>query len=580
MTAINRNTKVELVGRGEMTLRPADHVATGGEGSVYRAKNTIIKLFTDKNRMKQGGTAEKLNLLSKIKHPYIVSPSGLVLVKGQPAGYYMPFQNGEGFSRLFTSAFRQREGIDNAMTHKLVERTQEAVAAAHSHKAVLVDANELNWLAVRNKAKEWEPRVIDVDSWQIDKWPATAIMPSIMDHHTKGYSTLTDWFAWGIVSFQLYTGIHPYKGKLDGYKGADMMQRMKDNASVFTKGVKLNRAVRNFADIPGPLLDWYVAVFQKGERSMPPSPFATGVVTTQLGRVARMVTTAAGNLLYEKLFSDVADAALRIFSCGAVLLKSGRLVNLANKRDLTHVQDMNCEVIQLGNHYVVAERLQGQLLFRHINGVNGTETQITANIAGERLFRYANRLFVLAEQGLLELNINQVGNKVLLGVGQTWPAMPKSTRWFDGVGVQDTLGATFLLTPFSEKAFRQVRVKELDGLTPITAKAGPRFVALVAADKQGQYHKLEFTFNENYSAYTLWQDTVDTADLNVAILPKNNACVTANIVEDGKLNIFVPTSSTLNTVEDKDIGTDMLLANWEDKVIYLKDGSVWQVKMT
>ena len=53
MTKVGGSVKVVLSGRGPLTLRPNDYEATGGEGSVYRAKKTAIKIFTDK-RLGQG----------------------------------------------------------------------------------------------------------------------------------------------------------------------------------------------------------------------------------------------------------------------------------------------------------------------------------------------------------------------------------------------------------------------------------------------------------------------------------------------------------------------------------------------
>ncbi len=580
MSQINSTTKVHLVGRGDITLRPSDHVATGGEGSVYKAGQTVIKLYTDPTKMVREGMADKLSLLAQIQHPYIVSPSGLVMKNNKPIGYYMPLVEGEGFSKLFTTSFRQREGITDDDTHLLVKRMQEVVHEAHTHKALMVDANELNWLAYMKGKDGFEPRIIDVDSWAVGKWPATVIMPSIQDPHTKGFTELTDWYAWGIVSFQLYTGVHPYKGVLKGYKPAEMVKRMQDNASVFEKDVRLNRAVRDFSCIPAPLLDWYVATFQHGERMIPPSPFDTGTGKMQLGRVARIMTTAQGNLHYEKLFEQTGDPVVQAFSCGVVRLKSGALVDVKSGRTIAQSTSKNCEVISVDKHWLIGEWEYGQFTFTFVNGVSFNAENVPFQLHGQGLFRYADRLFVIADSGLVELSCKLIGQKLLVGAGQKWPALTNSTQWFNGVAVQDTMGSMFMLTPFGDKAFRQVRVRELDGLKVIDAKAGPRFVSLIAVDSQGDYQKLEFAFNADYSSYTLWQGTAETAELNMAVLPKGENSVVATVVEDGELVIHVPANGGINKVSDKDITTDLQLGNIADKVVFVRDGALWRVRMT
>ena len=54
------NIKVTLEGRGQLTLRDADYVASGGEGSIYRANDTVVKLYSDKDKMTRDGMGEKL----------------------------------------------------------------------------------------------------------------------------------------------------------------------------------------------------------------------------------------------------------------------------------------------------------------------------------------------------------------------------------------------------------------------------------------------------------------------------------------------------------------------------------------
>ena len=88
------------------------------------------------------------------------------------------------------------------------------------------------------------------------------------------------------------------------------------------------------------------------------------------------------------------------------------------------------------------------------------------------------------------------------------------------------------------------------------------------------YGPYRITSNDNLGQ--MIRGKTDSPDLNVAILPKG-VCTT--IVDDGKMNIFVPTSGTLREVEDTHISTDMLLANWDDRVVYIHDGAIWSVRM-
>ena len=147
---MNPNTgtlKVELEGRGPLTLRPSDHVATGGEGSVYRAQGTSVKIYTDPDKMRRDGIVQKIQLLRPLGHKYVCAPEGIVNdSRGSPIGIYMPFAEGEALPPIFTTSYWRREGFGIEHAMKLIGRMRDTMVFAHDHKATMVDPNELNWI--------------------------------------------------------------------------------------------------------------------------------------------------------------------------------------------------------------------------------------------------------------------------------------------------------------------------------------------------------------------------------------------------------------------------------------------------
>jgi hypothetical protein len=566
-----------------VTLRPSDHIATGGEGSIYRVSDLVVKLYLDPEKMKRRGTPEKIRKLSALlRHPYIVTPLGIATTgAGDPVGHYLSYVEdppvGHPLSRVFTNDFYQQEGFNAKLASMLVDRMRETVMFAHDKGAILIDPNELNWFALSVK-KDPEPRIIDVDSWVVGSMPSTvAVMPSIRDWHAKGFGRESDWFSWAIVTFQIYTGIHPYKGTLDGYARTDMEARMKDNASVFTSGVRLNRAVRDFSCIPPPLLEWYEAAFQKGERTLPPSPFDVRRMTARAVQVLRAVTAGrTGILIFEKLIGYLGDPVVRTYPCGVVLLSSGTLVDIATKRQIATGQSTNCEVAKVAHGWLVGHLEKREASFMYVDEDNLDSDELQLRMKGRRLIGYENRMFVVGEDGLTEIKSNLFGKKLIASTGQTWGIIANSTKWFDGAGVLDAMGAKFVIAPFGDAAVAQVRTPELDGVQVVGAKAGNRFASFTTLDKKGEYHKVELTFDREYRSYKAWIGTADGPELNLAILPKG---VCATIVKDGELDVFVPGSGKVNRTEDGQIATDMLLSNWGDRVVYVQNGELWAVRM-
>ncbi len=576
--ATNATVKVELEGRGPLTLRPSDYKATGGEGSVYQVAGTSIKIYTDPHKMQRDGMVEKVKLLKPLGNSFIMAPQGVVKdTQGRAIGLYMPFAEGEPMPRVFTNAFRTRENFGDQHAVQLSARMHDTFKFAHSHKAIMVDPNEMNWIVDLTAKDGPEPRAIDVDSWAIGRFGASVVMPSIRDVHSKAFTELTDWFSWGVVTFQIFTGIHPYRGMLNGYKPVEMVRRMQDNASVFRKGVGLNLAVRDFNKIPGPLLGWYKATFEKGERVIPPSPLETGAtVAAPATRVLRVVTTGSGGLVFEKIFEKVGDPVLRVWPCGVATTATGALFDLASKRQIGTLSSRNAEVVKIQGDWLLADRVQGALVYTFVDGRSLAPQNLPSVLKGNAFVRFENRLFVVTDTELVELNVIRAARPIL-GLGQRTAILsPKATKWFDGVGIQEAMGATFMVLPFGDKSCLTVRVRELDGLRPISAKAGNRFATVVALDKTGSYRKFEFIFAADYSTYSVWEGGTDHSELNISILPKG---VCATITDDGELVIFVPRNGTINRINDKAIATDMALANWDDTVVYTQNGAVWTLKM-
>lgn len=563
--------QVTLEGKGAVTLRPNDHIATGGEGSIYRVGDLAVKMYLDPQHQRNAGLPDKIKLLSQLQHPYVVAPRGLVLnATAEPVGHYLPFvDKGHALSMVFTNEFWTKEGFDIQRAIQLVDGMRTTVEFVHQHQALLVDANELNWFAMLNGKAE--PRVIDVDSFAISRWPASVIMPSIRDWNSKVFDDGTDWFAWACVTWQIFTGVHPYKGTLAGFDRGDLVGRMKARASVFMPGVKLNRAVRDFSTIPGALRKWYEAVFQSADRSAPPSPYDTSVSAAPAAKTARAVTVGGGGLLvYEKIYSVSKEPATRVFHCGAVLSSSGLLTDIAKKSAIAGTTK-GCEIVRVEHGWLVGDK-NG---FRYIGeGLNSE--MLSLQITAHQLLSYENRLFAVTDRGLVEIQVKLFGPKPIASVGNTWGIMASSTKWFSGFGVLDAMGAMFLILPFGKDSVAQLHTAELDGLRVVAGKAGNRFCSIVAVDKNGDYVKLEFTFDKDYAlAPKVWRGATDSAELNLAILPKG---VCATILKDGEVDIFTVTGQ-MRRVEDSQISTDMALANWGDTVVYIQHGEVWSVKL-
>jgi len=577
MALIQKATKVELEGRGSLTLRTGDYVTKGGEGAVYRKSDTVIKLYTDPKKMLQDDMVGKIRLLAKtFKHPSIIGPQGIVKTeKGTPIGYYMPFASGEPLSRIFTNDFRSRENFGDVDALTLVERMHKVVQHTHDKQALMVDANELNWLADIKVKNGPLPQAIDVDSWAVGKWPTKVIMPSIRDWHSPSFGPLTDWYAWGIVTFQVLSGIHPFKGKLEGYKTGELERRMKDNASVFLPDVRLNRAVRDFKCIPGPLLDWYQETFATTNRSTPPLPSLTGISTNGGRKILRTVVTQTGGLVYQNIFEIIGEVVTSVWPCGVVRTTSNVLYSLHTKRQIGVSSATKLAIVTHTDGWLIAEEISGAWKFRFISRDDNKSHELDSPLNCQGIVRNGNRLFAVTTNEFAELQLLSFA-KPILTVKNRWGIMGNATQWFKGVGITDVLGSMHIIAPFDEHNVAIVKTPELNGAKVLQAIAGTRYVEVTTVDARGIYQVLGFAFDAGWKKYTVATRTIDQPELNTVILPKG---VAARIENDGELIVYVPHKGEQKILNEKDIATTLRLTYVDEKVVYIKDGAVWTLRM-
>ena len=205
----------------------------------------------------------KIQELGALSEPDIIRPQNILFDdSGTPVGYTMrALPDAIALCQTFTKAYRERNHMTPDHMLKLVQKLQAGVKHVHAHGVLIVDLNEMNFLVDTTYESIY---FIDVDSYQTAHYPATAIMESIRDRHHSTFSQGTDWFSFGIVSFQMLVGIHPYKGKHTTLQTLD--ERMLANVSVLNKEVRVPGVCQPFSVIPQVYRDWYTAVFERGER--------------------------------------------------------------------------------------------------------------------------------------------------------------------------------------------------------------------------------------------------------------------------------------------------------------------------
>ena len=201
--------KIQLKNSGQQfELTQNDYIAGGGEGKVYQKGSTAFKIYHDPS--KKMLPLGKLIELSKISCSNVLGPKDIILnMHTDIIGFTMPYVSDTVFlCWLFNKGYKDQNHITETMISTLCMQMKHTTQKLHSEGFVIGDFNEMNFLTDKSYGI---PYFIDVDSYQTPSYNCTAIMDTVRDRTVPfgKFSKETDWFGFAIVSFQLWTGIHP-----------------------------------------------------------------------------------------------------------------------------------------------------------------------------------------------------------------------------------------------------------------------------------------------------------------------------------------------------------------------------------
>lgn len=541
-------------------------IGSGGEGSIFASKGKAFKLYANPKNMIPYA---KMQELSAITNPNVIKPEQIVLNnKQKPIGYTMRHvSNTFALCQIFPKAFRDREGLDTDMVLKLVQRMQTTIFDIHKISGILiVDLNEMNFL-IDKKFKE--AYFIDVDSYKTASFSPTAIMESIRDWHSSSFSHLTDWFSFGVLSFQMFVGIHPFKGKHPSIKG--MKDRMLANIPVFHKDVRFPKVCLPFDVIPPAYKDWYKALFYDGKRVAPPADAVQTII------IPVVVQTIMGNEDFEitEIFGYDSNIVrfVSIDGTRAIVTKNTLYIN---NKNVVHDCGSNVHIgiTPLTNKVISATIKDGHLVL-----FNSTDMAAPShNILAEDIMSYQGRIYIKNGDLLSEIEFVEMGKNVHAVPRTVANVMENATKLFDGVIIQNVIGA-FMASVFPSSGMHyQIQCPEFKGYQIIDAKFSNN-VLIVIGSKKGEYDKFILKFDDKFSSYSLRKvDDVTYCGINFAVL-ENGLVVHINENEEVEIFSNKKDANKVKVIDSSVISGDMKLFSDGVKVVFAKGKKLYRLKM-
>ena len=532
----------------QLQLSKIDFKAQGGEGSIYVKGSTAYKIYSDPRRTLAYAKLQELALLTESN---IVRPLHLLFDKhNQPVGYAMRnVGKTHALSQLFPKAFRQRNNLTPEMSFGLVRKLQAGVSHIHSKHILLVDLNELNFLVADDFSELY---FIDVDSYQTPSFPATVLMESVRDRHAKIFTEGSDWFSFAVVSFQMFVGIHPFKGSYPQLQQVTDKQhrldaRMRANISVLHKGVTVPGSTLPFAVIPSNYLDWYRAIFEDGKRLPPPNEVRNIIKLSAAIAVPSITSDAL-------LVSEYREFDSQIIWHDAIVTITEHSVYFDGRRFDKPAFDVKLAISPRQRH-LIASYIEGpRLRFRDLSN----NSEIGDEVEAEGLISSNGQFFLKQHESILAVDLIELQNNLLLGLHLIANVMMSATQIFEGVIIQNLLGAKYASVPGRAGACYQIRLTELDNYQILNARI-ERNVLIIVGTAGGRYDKFIYRFADDFARYVVRTFVdVTTTDINFTVLDND---IVLDMSDEGKLEIFSrhKGSANVRVLEDPFLQGDVRL---------------------
>ena len=571
---------VQTRGGPEVSLGTRNFVAEGGEGKIYALGDTGYKIYHDPAKAIPIG---KIQELGRIPDPSVIKPEEAVYgrarnsVPGTPlrktfshVGHTFRFiRDAWTLCQLFPRSFREREGFDHKMAVKLVQGIQGGVKAVHSAGILIVDLNEMNFLVSKDFAGAY---FTDVDSYQTPQYPATAIMASVRDPLVRGvdFTELSDWFSFAVVSFQVFVGIHPFKGKHPTVKGIE--ERMRAGISVFDSQVRIPKAAYGFDVIPSAYRDWYEAMFVKGRRDFPPE----GVVAQIIVRPVVRRISSGDHFTIEDL-NTFSESIRSVFHGGNhVVVHAGNEVFVNLRSVGTWDSAIVVGFTPRSGRPVVAQ-LDPKTRGLYLTDA-GTKKTISTVLRADEIMSCGETIYVRSRDKVLEVILTETGSNVVAGTRLAANVLENASRLFEGVVFQSLLGEPNVSLFPEPGTCYQVMVPELKGHKVVQAKYDGG-VLMVLAVEGATYHRYVFRFDERFNKYDVRKvEDVTPAGLNFVTLD-SGVCVCLD--EEERLELFSNRkgSVSVKTVEDPVLGGDMRLLKHHGQVRFFRGKTLYSMRM-
>lgn len=291
-------------GNSLVDVDTSKEINRGGEGTIYEYPNRpteVIKVYHTNGTLSTKVLTELMQLPNNFIKPLELFYDKQKRIKGLSMKYLDTHQL-VLLSNIFNKASALKAGFTDKIKETIYANMCNSLLEAHRAGIIIGDLNPYN-IFVSTKGEIY---FIDVDSFQTSSRKHSGTMlPEIRDWLFQDVTEKSDYFAASIMTFQLFTHVHPYKGIHKTMRTLE--ERMLKRVSLLSgdKDLIIPSFFEPFAERG--VNDEFYEIFQKDGRYLP--NIGKGQVFTKafVPKSSLVQSITEGDLVIKTIALDVED---------------------------------------------------------------------------------------------------------------------------------------------------------------------------------------------------------------------------------------------------------------------------------
>lgn len=405
---------IKVIGKGsnKYEIKTECELASGGEGTVYEIdSNTVAKIY-------HSGISpiniKKFQFLSRLDPNYFVAPMELLYNdKGIVIGYTMKYIDQSFFplSNIYSKSFCQANKINKKVKMKIIEKLIAAITYTHKEDVIIGDLNPFNILINDTGVIKF----IDTDSYETPGFKHSQILlEDVRDYLYQGrVSKDSDYFALSILTFNMLSFLHPFKGMHKNYKKIGDRMIHKLPVIINSPDIKIPKCYEPINDKN--FMDQFKRFYLDGERFLLSIIGVDNAViaTSSLQKPSAVKKYESNELIITMINQDTEILTVKfIDELGVIETETEFIIYDAKNKgylSLKHrINKINWDKIFIGNKNILLKKDESLFLYDEKNNIT-KEIKSFKFPQKHIITQMGNILIVIGQDDMYKLFIDQVG---------------------------------------------------------------------------------------------------------------------------------------------------------------------------